>query len=274
MRRTFVRFFLIFLVAVAVTAFGFTFWLRDRYVVPILVYHHINASSDTSLTLLTVSQKSFEYQMLFLKRKGFHVISFDRLVKGIQRGQAFARNTVVVQFDDGYLDNYTDALPILEKYEIPATIFLVSDLIGHTKGFLNWDQVKEMEAHGVIIGAHTRHHAYLPDLTLEQARDEVVGSKKIIEDHLGHPVDFFCYPSGGYTIEVKQLVKEAGFKAAVTTNRGKDRYNFDLFALNRIHIKNSDGRFGGIILWFKLSGYYNLFRQIKFDHQCTKFDDY
>ncbi len=256
----------------AIAAVGFTFWLRDRYVVPILVYHHIGTPSNNFFILLTVSKESFEYQMAFLRRKGFHAISFDRLIKGIQRGQTFARNTVVVQFDDGYLDNYTNALPILKKYEIPATIFLVSDLIGHAKGFVNWDQVKEMEAHGFIIGAHTRRHSYLPHLTLEQARDEIAGSKKIIEEHLGHSIDFFCYPSGGYTIEVKHLAKEAGFKAAVTTNRGKDRYNFDLFALKRIRMNNDDHRFGGIILWFKLSGYYNLFRQIRYDHQSTSFE--
>ena len=76
------------------------FGLRDRYVVPILMYHHVGIPSG-KWRLNTVSSKSFEYQMAFLKRHGFQVISFDALVTGMKEGQQFARNTVVLQFDDG-----------------------------------------------------------------------------------------------------------------------------------------------------------------------------
>ncbi len=212
--------------------------------------------------LNTVSEKSFEYQMNFMKRHGFQVISFDDLVEGIKEGQQFARNTVVLQFDDGYEDNYKYAFPILKKYGFPAMVFLVSDKIG-TPGFLTWDQIKEMEKYNFLAGAHTRHHVYLPRLSLAQAQDEIAGSKKMIEDHLGHSIDYFAYPSGGFTEEIKRLVKEAGYKAAVTTNRGKDRFNMDLYELKRIHMNNTDDQYSGLILWFKLSGYYNLFRHSK-----------
>lgn len=246
---------------VSMFSLGYFFWLRDRYVVPILTYHHVGIPSG-KWRLNTVSEKSFEFQMSFLKRHGFHVISFADLQDGIQRGRLFARNDVVLQFDDGYEDNYKYAFPVLKKYGFPASIFLISDKIG-TPNFLTWDEIKEMEKYGILAGAHTRHHVYLPTQTLEKARDEIAGSKKIIEDHLGHSIDYFCYPTGGFTEETKALVKSAGYKAAVTTNRGKDRFNIDLFELKRIHMRNADSQFSGFSFWFKLSGYYNLFRHFK-----------
>ena len=144
---------------------GFTFWLRDRYVVPILTYHHVGIPSGSKYRLNTVTAKSFEYQMSFLKRHGFQVISFDDFVEGIKEGNSFNRNTVVLQFDDGYEDNYNYAFPILKKYGFPAMVFLISDKVG-TPGFLTWDEIKEMEKYNFMAGAHTRHHVYLPRASL------------------------------------------------------------------------------------------------------------
>ncbi len=249
------------LTIVLVGAMGFTFWMRDRYVVPILMYHHVGVPSG-KWRLNSVSAKSFDAQMNFLKRHCFQVISFDDLVEGLKKGHAFNRNTVVIQFDDGYEDNYTYAFPILKKYDFPAMVFLISDLVGKPD-YLTWDQVKEMEQYNFMAGAHTRHHAYLPSLNLADAQDEIAGSKKIIEEHLGHPIDYMAYPTGGFTEEVKHLAKAAGYKAAVTTNRGKYKFNEDLYELKRVHMNNDDERYSGLILWFKFSGYYNLFREQK-----------
>ena len=217
------KYFLVLVSVVIIGAIGFTFWLRDRYVVPILTYHHVGIPSG-KWRLNTVSEKSFDYQMNFIKRHGFQVISFDDLVEGIKKGHEFARNTVVLQFDDGYEDNYKYAFPILKKYGFPAMVFLISDKVG-APGFLTWDEIKEMEKYRFLAGSHTRHHVYLPQVEKAVAQDEIAGSKKIIEDHLGHSIDYFCYPTGGFTEEIKRLVEEAGYKAAVTTNRGKDRFN-------------------------------------------------
>jgi peptidoglycan/xylan/chitin deacetylase (PgdA/CDA1 family) len=200
--------------------------------------------------------------MRFIRRHGFQVISFDDLMAGIKEGQQFARNTVVLQFDDGYEDNFKYAFPILKKYGFPAMVFLISDKVGDPD-FLTWDQIKEMERYNFLAGAHTRHHVYLPEVSLAKAQDEIAGSKQIIEDHLGHRIDYMAYPTGGFTEDIKRLVKEAGYKAAVTTNRGKHKFNEDLYELKRIHMNNTDGQYSGLIMWFKLSGYYNLFRQNK-----------
>src|ERR1035441_9363273 len=101
--RTFKNISLVIVSILIIGSIGFVFWLRDRYVVPILTYHHVGIPSG-KWRLNTVSEKSFEYQMNFLNRHGFQVISFNALVNGIKEGQLFARNTVVLQFDDGYED--------------------------------------------------------------------------------------------------------------------------------------------------------------------------
>jgi peptidoglycan/xylan/chitin deacetylase (PgdA/CDA1 family) len=261
--RTIRNISLALLTVLIIGSIGFTFWLRDRYVVPILMYHHVGIPSG-KWRLNTVSEKSFEHQMAFIKRHGFQVVSFDHLVTGMKEGQQFARNTVVLQFDDGYEDNYKYAFPILKKYGFPAMVFLVSDWVD-TPDCLTWDQVKEMEKYNFLAEAHTRHHVYLPKASLAQAQDEIAGSKKIIEDHLGHSIDYFAYPTGGFTEETKRLVQEAGYKAAVTTHRGRDKFNVDLYELKRIHMNNTDDQYSGLIMWFKLSGYYNLFRHFKQD---------
>ncbi|MEI7998631.1 MAG: polysaccharide deacetylase family protein [Candidatus Omnitrophota bacterium] len=270
MRNYLSRFFLALGIGIAITAVGFTFWLRDRYVVPILTYHHIGDYPNKSLMLNTVSTKAFDHQMNFLQRHGYQFISFDSLVDGMKKGYTFARNTVVITFDDGYEDNYTNAYPILKKYHIPAMVFLVSDRIGDP-GFLTWDQVKEMEKSDFLAGAHSRHHPYLPEISLDKAQEEILGSKKVIEQNLGHSIEFFAYPSGGFSEALKDVVRDSGFKAAATTNRGKGRLNQNLFALKRIRMNIGDDRYSGMILWAKLSGYYNFFRAHKGSggmHKC------
>ena len=160
----------------------FTFWMRDGYVVPVITYHHVSDAAGGD-SLNNVTPRSFARQMEFLKKHRYHVISFDDLVDGLKKGRAFARDTLVIQFDDGYEDNYTNALPVLKQYHFPAVEFLISDMVG-TPGFLTWDQVREMEAQGFKAGAHTRHHVYLPDVSPDAARDEIFGSKKVIEERL------------------------------------------------------------------------------------------
>ncbi len=248
----------------AVAVLVFIFWLRDRYVVPILTYHNVSDHLG-EFSLNNVTPQSFAWQMNFLKKYNYHVISFDDYVQAHAKGLAFARNTVVIHFDDGYDDNYTNAYPILKRHRFPAMVFLVSGSVGKP-GFLNWNQIKEMEAGRFMAGSHTHHHVHLPDVPYSVAKDEILTSKAIIEARLGHPILYFVYPSGGFTEEIKGLVEDAGYKAAGTTNRGRDRLNRDLFELNRIRIKNSETH---LTFWAKLTGYYNLFRRSRYSNAYT-----
>lgn len=253
-----------FATALAVSAFliaGFFLWASDKYVVPILAYHHIDdIPTYQALNLNIVSPASFEKQMRYLHDSHYTVIQLDSLVNMIKEGKKPPRKSVVITFDDGYENVYTHAYPILKKYEFPATIFVLADFIG-AQGYLTLEQMKEMYQHGIFMGAHSRTHAYLPDLTYEGQEEEIVGSKRIIEQKLRGSVNYFAYPSGGFNNQIKKIVKEAGFLGACTTNRGFYRYNQDVYELKRIRIKDTDTTV--FSLWAKLSGYYNLFRRIK-----------
>ena len=270
----FKRLFLAIFFVLSIVFTAFYIWIQSQYVVPILMYHSISSAdtkpvfvvgrpSSVKLRLNIVSPRSFDHQLAYLKDHGYQVISLDELVEGQKKGMKFSHKTVVITFDDGYEDNYTNAFPILKKYHFPATIFLISDALGANKDLLSWEQVKEMSQFGITFGSHTRHHAYLPELSKEQMKDEIEVSKHVIEEHLGVPIDEIAYPCGGFSETVKALAALAGYKAALTTNRGTDRYNIDLYELSRIHMNNWDNEF---TFWSKLSGFYNLFRELKSSH--------
>ena len=120
-----------------------------------------------------------------------------------------------------------------------------------------------MSQYGISFGSHTRRHAYLPNQSKVQMKDEIIGSKHVIEQHLGKPVDYFAYPMGGFSEEIKAITAQGGYKAALTTNRGYDRYGMDLYELNRIHVNNWDNDFS---FFGKVSGFYNFFRALKSSH--------
>jgi peptidoglycan/xylan/chitin deacetylase (PgdA/CDA1 family) len=251
---------------IALAVFYF-FWLYPRHTVPILTYH----SFDYTQGMLSVSPENFEKQMRYLKDKKFNVISLDELTEGIKKNKKFARATVVITIDDGYEDNFIYAYPVLKKYNFPAIIFLSTNYIGTSGGFLNWSEVKEMSTHGISFGGHTKSHIYLPSTNEKDVLwDEIAGCKKVIEDNIGASVDYFCYPLGGFTEGTEVLVKKAGYKGACVTNRGDDILNQqDAYGLNRISVRNNDPYFsfsnliGAIRFRAKLSGYYNAFRKEK-----------
>jgi peptidoglycan/xylan/chitin deacetylase (PgdA/CDA1 family) len=232
-------------------------WASPRYVPPILAYHHVREGALPS-DRETVSPQDFEKQMAYIHQHGYRVLRLEELAAMIEQNKPFPRHSVVLTFDDGYEDNYHFAYPILQKYGFPATIFMISDVVG-TSGFLTWDQTKEMLSRGITVGAHTRRHRYLPDLTPEEQSDEIEGSKRILGKALGQPIEFFAYPVGGFNETIQALVKRAGYRAACTTNRGRDKRNRNVWELNRISMRSNNTQ--SLVLWAKLSGYYNLFRK-------------
>lgn len=256
--KVFKRIILIFLTVLFCVFISFNLYIKDKYVVPILMYHSI-FKADTYKPN-EVSSASFNFQMGFLKTKGYDVLSLDQYVEKKLNREKFSRKSVVITFDDGYVDNYTVAYQILKKYGFPATIFMPSDKVDLEER-LTESQIKEMLVNRITIGSHTRTECYLPDADENQLYDEIVNSKKILEERFSIKVDYIAYCKGGFSDQIKQMVKNAGYKAALTTNRGFDKTNTDLFEINRIRISDRDTN--NIMLWAKLSGYYNLFRKTK-----------
>lgn len=233
----------------------FVLWLPSQYYTPVMAYHSVASSWHEPLN--NVQAANFEKQMSFLKARGYKVLTVDQFAENVRCGKRPVPGEVVVSFDDGYRNNYTAAYPILKKYGVPATIFVEVGHLGDP-GYLTWDDVRRMDADGIAIQSHTMTGAYLPGLRQDELLREVTESKRQLEARLGRTVDYIAYPIGGFSEDIKELVRQAGYKAAFATNRGYDRTGKDIYEVKRIRIKDSDGE---LQLWLKLSGYYNLFRE-------------
>ncbi len=239
--------------------FGFYLFYKSSYEVPVLMYHHVGDASQKSS--LNVSVETFERQMEFLKVHHYRVMSFEDLIGHIRLGQPVPLNTVVITFDDGYLDNFVNAFPILKKMDFPATIFMITRNIGKND-WLSEEDLRILDSSGVTIGSHTADHAFLPGLKKEEVLVELQNSRNELEKILGHPIFLFSYPAGGVTEEVKRLVAEEGYRGAVTTNYGKLRD--DLYAFHRVKITGADGNLFSFCA--KVSGLYSLGRRrVKID---------
>ena len=222
------------------------------YQIPILMYHNIDENDTVSK--LSVSPHSLEKQIAFLIKKKYDIISLLELItteNGIQRKK------VSITFDDGFVNNYRCVLPIVKKFNIPAAIFIITDRVG-TERYVSWDEIREMAAHGISIGSHTKTHRPLTDVSEVEAREEIIGSKKILEDTLGMDIDLFSYPLGAFNDEILNIVRRAGYVCACATNPPKKYFDTDPFTLRRIKVTpTSDNLF---LFSMKVSGYYTLFR--------------
>ncbi|MCK5580960.1 MAG: polysaccharide deacetylase family protein [Candidatus Omnitrophica bacterium] len=253
--------FIVSSVVVLCVFFGAGSWISSKYTVPILMYHQVEDVEDGKVPPGdTVTPEVFEVQMSFLREKGYNVIRLADAMEAMRNNQELPHNSVVVTFDDGFLNNFTNAYPVLKKYDIPVTLFVAPGFMGRD-GFLDWYHIIEMSKGGIEYGSHGMEQGYLPDLTREERNFELKNSKQILSRRLKQSIYYYAYPVGGFNDEVKEQVRQAGYYAAMTTNRGNDRFNKDLFEVNRIKMSNKD-----ISSWTfraKFSGYYNLFRKLK-----------
>ena len=172
--------------------------------------------------------------MRYLYEHGYHCFALMELLPSSRNGQAHRSKGIALTFDDGYESFYTLAYPILRRYGFTATVFLVTDQIGEQDNheaeeadpFLNWEQVKCLHADGITFGSHTCSHPRLSHLSNTQVRQELISSKKYLEDRLGSRIQLVAYPLGDSNLEVQQLAKTAGYEAAFGLRKGKSgRFN-------------------------------------------------
>lgn len=238
-------------------------FLRQQYVVPILMYHSISPAALAE-NRLAVKADTFDRQMRFLKSHRYNVIPLEALVGLIKNKKKIPAKTICISSDDGYRDNYTYAFPILKKYNLPAAMFIIVSEVGRPQGDrLSWDEIKEMQDSGLItFGSHSLGPEPLINFKAEaQIKRQIFDSKKILEEKLGRKVEFFSYPEGMFDSRIKQLVIAAGYSGAVATNPGKDYADDDVFLLKRLRIsENSANMF---IFAVESSGFYTFLKEYK-----------
>ncbi len=221
--------------------------LGDRGI--IVAFHRVN--DQTAGDALTVSCRSFARFCAFFKRH-YEVLPLGEMVARIDRGESIG-GSLAITFDDGYLDNYTVAAPILRHHALPATFFITSQFIGTQTvpcwdadvtpppRWMSWDQVRALAAQGFTIGGHTRSHANLGEVAGDTARKEIRGGREEIEAELGTAIDLFAYPFGrpdALAEDNRDLVREAGFRCCVSCHGGTVTSRTDPFRLYRVPIND------------------------------------
>lgn len=217
----------------------------------ILLYHQIgeHPKEQTNLDCFCNVEK-FEDQMKFLSESDIQLISLQSLVGIMNNKEVFDKHYVILTFDDG-CERFQDVvLPLLKKYNVPATIYPVSGDLGSIASWpkvINYDlrilskeSLKIIANSGVDVGGHTVNHVKLEDVQKQKAKKEIEKCKQDLEAIIGRKLFSFSYPHGSFNNEVVQLVRSAGFSCAVTCKSSSIYGNEDLFQLPRIYVTYSD----------------------------------
>lgn len=246
----------------------------------ILVYHDVTSGKRKSqIQNDSVILENFERQMKYLRDNSFNPIPLQKLIWLINSGKKIPKKSIIITFDDGYKSTYKNAYPILQKYNIPATVFVAVGFIGQKKSFpwleaesnnfglhesmpMNEEEIIELYEGGIEIGSHTMYHNLLPKLDREGIEEEILGSQCILEKILGlapvsfalpysFPVKYRKWPS--FEIVLKKVLVRGNFNACCTMTRGHVTIKSNPFFLRRIAVEKYDD-----LLFFraKLSGGY------------------
>ena len=212
---------------------------------PILMYHFVTdrPAADELDWNLTVTVPDFARQVSYLRCAGYYSVTLTQLYDAMHGGAPLPEKPIVLTFDDGYKDAYTNAFPLLRAAGFGGTFGIVTDWVGQPD-YANWDQLREMVAAGMEIASHSVSH---PDFGRQPdwvVRDQLSRSKQVLEQQLGIPVPFFVYPAGEpfrfgsaeRQVQVAQMVHEAGYRGAVTTRPNIWQDPFQPFALSRIRV--------------------------------------
>lgn len=234
---------------------------RPRQPIPILVYHQISEAPPKGAPFrgLYVAPKSFARQMALLKLLGYQGLSMGALLPYL-RGEKSGK-VVGITFDDGYLNNLTHALPVLQRHGFSSTCYAVSNLLGKTNAWdsaigiaqvplMNGQELRQWVAGGQEVGSHTQNHARLLQCDPPSALAEMTQDKAALEGLLGVPVRHFCYPYGEYAPEHVTMARQAGFETVTTTRRGRSSAQASLLELPRVPVLRSTSL---PVFWLKVA---------------------
>ena len=219
--------------------------------IPILTYHKLGVPSARSTRRgLHTSPAAFEGHLTFLAQRGFTFCDFQDLRGALRGTTPLPARPVLLTFDDGHLDTYTRALPLLVKHRAKATVFVVAGDLGRSGlhwpeasdaepvDLISWEQAAELQAAGVRIEAHGWSHRRMDRLPAAELRSELQRARAAIAEHLGYESVALAYPDGSWSPECASAVGEAGFEFACTTQEGAwELDRTPLLELPRIAVK-------------------------------------
>lgn len=205
--------------------------------VPILLYHYVEYVTDKRDTIrqsLNINPFIFTKQIETLKKAGYSFITPVDLSLALVGIVDLPSKPVILSFDDGYRDFYTDVFPILKKESIKVVAYLVPNFLDHLN-YMYTTQVKEIAASGLVeIGAHTMDHMWLKGVNEKKAQYEIAGSRIFLQNLTGQAINSFAYPYGAFDTQSENLVQKAGFLNAVSTVPGITQSKENAYFLFRL----------------------------------------
>ena len=248
--------------------FAQLFGPNERCCVPILMYHSISENlfgKSHPYFQINTTPEVFAQQMRWLRNSGYRTLGTSQLIAGLENGENLSK-VVVITFDDGYRDFYTEAMHVLRQCGFSATIYLTTDRIKdepmRVEGadYLTWGEVRELQIEGIRFGSHTVTHPDLRSLGPEQIEYELCCSKEVIEDKLGVAVDSFAYPFAFpeqdkiFTHYLEDALSNYGYSDGVCTMLGRASSEKNHYFLPRIPVNSWDDEH---FLQAKLQGGYD-----------------
>lgn len=208
--------------------------------IPVLMYHSIEREllQNGQLNELRVPKEVFREQMKYLKDNGFTTLTLDEAYKFLINNQGVPEKSVVLTFDDGYADNYTNAYPILKEFGFKASIFVITGVVDKDPNYMTSAQLKELEANGIEIHAHTVNHEKLSELSYDRQLATLKESKEFVEKLLNKKAGCIAYPFGMYNDNTIKAAKEAGYTMGLTTNGKWSGKEDGILTLDRVYISS------------------------------------
>ena len=207
----------------------------------------VDTKEDADEHPYNVPPEEFAAQMDYLQQQGYTTITMLEFIKASRGKFEMPAKPIILTFDDGYEDNYTIMLPILEAHGMKATMYMVTNNIG-LPDYLSWEQLKEMQDRGVEIGSHTANHQPLAGMTKAEQNEELKLSKLILEWNGIHTVFSFSYPNGSYDADLPEMLRQNNYLSAVTGDAGLNTFQTNSYLMQRVNIPHP--RFG--LLEFRL----------------------
>ncbi|RJQ37973.1 hypothetical protein C4559_02740 [Candidatus Microgenomates bacterium] len=221
-----------------------------NYKIPILMYHYVEYVQDKGDTIrisLDTNPHIFEEQIKTLKNAGYIFLTNNELSKIIDGKYEVPKHPIILTFDDGYRDFYTDVLPILKKYNVKATAYIISGFTGRPNHLTKQQLQEIINSRLVEIGAHTVDHVWLKGKSSKDVTYEVTTSKKQLEEEFQIQITSFAYPFGAFDQQALEIVKNAGFKTATSTIPGIEQNQENKFFLSRLRPGGRTGQ--GLLNW-------------------------
>lgn len=228
-----------------------------RIRVPILMYHYVGPlppGADQYRVNLTISTDLFRAHLQYLADEGYTTISLADLERALREGAELPERPVILTFDDGHIDHYTNVFPALQEFGQSGTFFLISGRVdAQDPAYISWEQAREMAEAGMSMQAHTKHHPDLRERDTDFLTYEIIGSVESIAAHTGQMPRFFAFPGGRYDDTVLALLDTTDIQRAVTTEFGNLHTTDNTLLLPRLRVSN-DTTVSGLAYLLSLSG--------------------